>query len=82
MDATRELIMRVRKMHNPEFDVNPGGPPVTWVEVQLVNAVGEILVRTEKVERENISLLNRVGFLESKLTGFIKYGAGLHKSNS
>jgi len=74
MDAIRELILRIRKVHNPEFDVNPGGPPVTWIEVQLANAVGDILVRTEKVERENINLANRIGFLESKLTGFIKYG--------
>jgi hypothetical protein len=85
MDRIRELIVKIRKSHNAEFDIRPGGPTVTWAEAELADALGDLLVKVEKieykVEHENLNLLNRIGFLESKLIGFIKYGSRLPKGN-
>jgi len=82
MDRIRELIVKIRKSHNAALDIIPGGPIVTWAEAELADALGDLLLRIENIERTDISQSNRVGFLESKLIAFIKYGAGLPKGNN
>ena len=74
MDVTRNMINKVRTAHNPDFELMQGMPPVTWAEAGIVEALDELLIRIEKIERENENLLKRVGFLEGRLIGFIKYG--------
>ena len=74
MDVTRNMINKVRTAHNPDFELMQGMPPVTWAEAGIVEALDELLTRLEKSEREYDNILKRVGFLENRLIGFIKYG--------
>ena len=74
MDATRDMIGKIRQAHNLDYDIAKDGPPVTWAEAAIAESIGELLLRLETIEREYTNLLKRIGFLENRLIGFIKYG--------
>jgi len=71
-DLIRASIDRISGRYDAEFDVIPGGPPVTWVDMELVSII--------RRQQEQIHMLDdRLRNLEQKLTiaqNFGDVGAG------
>ena len=45
-------LTRIEEQYNPEFDMIPNGPSVTWAEKGLAEAVSELLDRINKLEKK------------------------------
>ena len=46
---TKSRIDRIQREYNPEYDIPPG-PPVTWAEMDLADAVTELAAKIEELE--------------------------------
>jgi len=49
-DHTKSRLARIEAKYNPEFDMRRDGPPVTWAEMDLAEAVTELAAKVEELE--------------------------------
>ena len=46
------IVQKIEGRHNPEFDVIPDGPRVTWAEAELADAIKQLLIRIKDLEAQ------------------------------
>lgn len=46
------IIQKIEGRYNPEFDIIPDGPRVTWAEAELAEAIKSLLARIKVLEAE------------------------------
>lgn len=52
MAHIESIIQKIENRYDPEFDINPSGPRVTWAEAELAEAVKTLLARVVVLENE------------------------------
>lgn len=55
MSYMTDELKRVERRYNPENDLIPNAPSVTYTDHVLIEVVKELLERIEKMENENAS---------------------------
>jgi hypothetical protein len=50
------MLSQIESHYDPEFDMTPGGPRVTWAENDLYHALLALTARVEALEAENAKL--------------------------
>jgi hypothetical protein len=65
-------ISKIENRHDPEFDLIPNGPMVTWAEAELADVIGMLLVRIVELEAQ-VERLQSSSELEESVR---IYGAG------
>ncbi|RMD98320.1 MAG: hypothetical protein D6816_16395 [Bacteroidetes bacterium] len=49
-DKCQQLHQQLKQAYNPEYDTNPYGPRVTWVEMRLAETVAMLEKRVNELE--------------------------------
>lgn len=72
MSAIESALSKIEGRYDPEFDIIPDGPRVTWAEAELVYAMRKLLARVEELEAQ-VERLQSGSELEESVR---IYGAG------
>lgn len=64
---TKHNLREIEHRYDPNNDYIPDGPPVTWAEWYLRQAVVELFERIEKLESENLELRERTDSLQQSI---------------
>lgn len=54
-----DIIKRIEQEHDPDFDLTPGGPRVTWAERALAQAIRDLAAEVEALRAEVAELRPR-----------------------
>jgi hypothetical protein len=55
MSNVEAIIQKIENRYDPEFDIIPDGPRVTWAEAELAEAIKSLLARiAASVAAENV----------------------------
>jgi len=52
MSKVEVIIQKIENRYDPEFDLIPDGPRVTWAEAELAEAIKSLLARIAALEAE------------------------------
>jgi len=61
MAHIESIIQKIENRYDPEFDINPSGPRVTWAEAELADAVKTLLARVVILEAELAAMKQSAG---------------------
>lgn len=66
MTAIQPILDKIQRHYDPEFDMIPNGPRVTWAESDLADAIATLLHRVEELE-EQVTRLQEGSELEESV---------------
>jgi hypothetical protein len=52
------MLQQIKERYNCENDVRPEGPPVTWAEMDLYEALMKLTARVESLERMRANVVD------------------------
>lgn len=61
MRNIESIIQKIEGRYDPEFDLIPDGPRVTWAEAELAEAIKALLARIKVLEAELQSMKEGAG---------------------